>query len=179
VKKSRPARLQPTAIGLGATQGSSSLLDLSFVYGTTANNGNLLTQTITAPGLAALTQTYSYDNVNRLDVATETPASWSRAYEYDAYGNRAATGSGVGINTPQSKDDFDPVTNRLKAAYGATYDAAGNLISFDRSGAGTIFDWSAAYDADNKQRFYCHQTTVACSTRTTPRNTPTTAADVA
>jgi hypothetical protein len=54
------ARLQPTLIQAG------SLLTLGLNYGTTQNNGNLLTQTIARPG-KNWTQTYSYsDGKNRL-----------------------------------------------------------------------------------------------------------------
>jgi SH3-like domain-containing protein len=36
---------------------------------------------------AALTQIYTYDGANRLKTAQES-GSWSRVYDYDAYGNR-------------------------------------------------------------------------------------------
>ncbi|MDA1277995.1 MAG: hypothetical protein O2960_28705, partial [Verrucomicrobia bacterium] len=92
-------RLQPTAMRLGATpattncSGPGDLLNLGYTYGTSNNNGNLLTQTINAPLLpAALIQTYTYDGVNRLDFASE-PSSWALDYGYDRYGNRWVTGS--------------------------------------------------------------------------------------
>jgi hypothetical protein len=47
-------RLQPTSMTAG------SLLTLGFGYGTTNNNGNVLQQTITAPGMSTLTQVYRY-----------------------------------------------------------------------------------------------------------------------
>ena len=43
------SRLQPTQIALGATPGATNLLDLDYSYGTTANNGNVISQTITVP----------------------------------------------------------------------------------------------------------------------------------
>jgi YD repeat-containing protein len=66
------SRLQPTQIGLGTSSTNSSVLQLDYNYGTTANNGNLLTQTITVPTSAGVTgftatQTYSYDALNRLE----------------------------------------------------------------------------------------------------------------
>ena len=56
----------------------------------TGNNGNLLSQKITMPGLPQLTQTYSYDHLNRLTQAQETGggANWSQSYSYDTVGNR-------------------------------------------------------------------------------------------
>jgi len=70
------SRLQPTQIALGVTQGATNLLDLDYSYGTTANNGNLLSQTITVPTVGTNTgfsavQTYNYDSLNRLKDATE------------------------------------------------------------------------------------------------------------
>ena len=40
------SRLQPTEIGLGTSSGDSSLVKFTYGYGTTTNNGNLLSQTI-------------------------------------------------------------------------------------------------------------------------------------
>ena len=73
------SRLQPTQIGLGATSTSASVLGLDYTYGvrvngvldSSKNNGNIEGQTITAPGLN-LTQRYTYDELNRLNTATET-----------------------------------------------------------------------------------------------------------
>lgn len=43
------SRLQPTQIGLGNGVNSQNLLKFAYSYGTTANNGNVLSQTITVP----------------------------------------------------------------------------------------------------------------------------------
>lgn len=89
-----PKRLQPVQIGLGGSSTDSSLLKLDYGYGTTSNNGNVVSQTITAPktggGNLVLTQNYSYDALNRLASANENSgSSWSQTYDYDRYGNRA------------------------------------------------------------------------------------------
>ncbi|HRJ90510.1 MAG TPA: hypothetical protein PLX39_17670, partial [Pyrinomonadaceae bacterium] len=95
------SRLQPTQIGLGVTPNATNLLKLDYSYGTTANNGNVLSQTITVPtvgintGFSAV-QTYNYDSLNRLKDATEmlTPhggsqsQSWKQTFTFDRYGNR-------------------------------------------------------------------------------------------
>jgi hypothetical protein len=68
-------RLQLTEIGLGTTQGGVDRLKLNFDYGTTSNNGNLLTQTTTVPGSPSLSivQSYGYnDGLNRLTSVQET-----------------------------------------------------------------------------------------------------------
>lgn len=70
------SRLQPTQIALGSTNTATDLLKLNYTYNTTGNadnNGNLLSQTITVPGLShPFVQTYTYDELNRLKSATET-----------------------------------------------------------------------------------------------------------
>ncbi|MFV0388441.1 MAG: hypothetical protein ACK5NT_06785 [Pyrinomonadaceae bacterium] len=43
------SRLQPTKIALGSSQNATDFLNLDFNYGTTNNNGNVLSQTITTP----------------------------------------------------------------------------------------------------------------------------------
>ena len=98
--------------------------------------------------------------MNRLGSITETggATNWNRAYAYDAFGNRAATGQNVFANTPQSVSDFNAANNRLTAPW-ASYDPAGNLSAFLKLG----FEWSAGYDANNLQRFYCAATTAACT----------------
>ncbi|PYS98628.1 MAG: hypothetical protein DMF63_15235, partial [Acidobacteria bacterium] len=86
------SRLQPTQIALGTTQSATNFLDLDFTYGTTGNNGNVLSQAITVPGLAhPFIQNYSYDSLNRLSSAVETNNStqtWKQTFTYDRYGNR-------------------------------------------------------------------------------------------
>ncbi len=86
------ARLQPTAIRLGTTAGGTEKLSLGLNYGTTANNGNVLSQTIGREGLSGtLTQRYRYDGANRLGLASEggtaptsdscpMDAAWRRGY---------------------------------------------------------------------------------------------------
>ena len=157
-------RLQTTQIKLGATSSGSDKLKLEFNYGASTNNGNLLSQIITRPGLSALTQTYTYDQVNRLDSAAESGAgtAFSRTYDYDVYGNRwvNAGSTNLFVQTPQQQSDFDATTNRLTTTFGASYDAAGNQTGYDNSG--NLLDWTAAYDGENRQRYFCDQTAAAC-----------------
>ena len=144
-------RLQPTQIGLGMTQGGTNKLKLNFTYGTTNNNGNVLTQTITPPGITALTQTYTYDPLNRIATAGESngATTWSRTYGYDPYGNRAVTGwSGISLPvvTPKLLTDFSTASNRITMA-NAAYDPAGNLIT-------THLNEALVYDAENRETSY-------------------------
>ena len=134
------------------TAAGSGLLLLDYAYGATANNGNLLSQRIRA-GTLDVTQSYDYDELNRLIEATEEAGgteAWSQDYGYDRYGNRRVTGGAAhGSNpalTPQVAADIAAVTNRLAGTKGVNtiaYDAAGNLTA----------DWAGrtfAYDGDNR-----------------------------
>ena len=147
-------RLQPTAIKLGTTSGGSDKLKLDFNYGTTNNNGNVRSQTITRPSLTALTQTYTYDGANRLKTAAESGAgaAWSRTYGYDVYGNRAVTANS-GLPTsplmPTATTNFSTSTNRLTLT-GARYDNAGNLTA-------TSLGDTLKYDAENRLKSYTYR----------------------
>ena len=160
-------RLQPTQIGLGTatTAGSltttgSGLLLLDYSYGAASNNGNVVSQQIRA-GTLNVTQSYDYDELNRLTGAVEEVGSaetWSQDYAYDRYGNRRVTaGAAHGSNqalTPQSTADIAAGTNRLAGVKGVNivaYDAAGNLKA----------DWAAnafKYDGDNRLVAFDHPT---------------------
>ena len=145
-------RLQPTEIGLGTFSGGSDKLMLQFAYGAANNNnGNILSQIITRPSLTALTQTYTYDKLNRLTSAAESGAgtAWSRGYSYDRYGNRAVTANS-GLPTsplmPTARSNFSSSTNRLTLT-GTNYDNAGNQIA-------TALGETLAYDAANRLKSY-------------------------
>jgi len=160
-------RLQPTRIGLGTSGTDSSVLQLDYTYSNSNpsihdNNGNVLTQTITASksggGNLILTQTYSYDPLNRLQVASENGSpAWTQTFDCDRFGNRAVRqGSyiptpNIGL-TPLSANAtdfsaFDQSTNRLnkniQPQTNIDYDNAGNL---KKDAAAR----SLAYDAENR-----------------------------
>ena len=157
------ARLQPTRIGLGTTLATGSLtatgptptaglLLLEYGYGTSANNGNVLSQRIRVGASLNQNQAYTYDGLNRLKTAAESGSgtAWSQTYAYDRYGNRRVTaGAAHGSNqalTPQSTADIAASTNRLAGTKGVNtvaYDAAGNLTA---DWAGNAFK----YDGDNR-----------------------------
>ena len=157
------ARMQPTAIRLGTSTSETeraNKLSLGFDYGTTANNGNVLSQTIGREGMSGtLTQYYRYDGANRLGLASEggtaptgasgcpTTAAWCRDYSYDAYGNRAVTGvrgHTLPAAAPSAVSAFSTATNRMTAG---SYDGAGNLTLL--TGVGRL-----GYDAENRLKTY-------------------------
>jgi len=125
-------RLQPDHIKLGTAGAPTSILDIEYTYSDTNpnihdNNGNVRTQKVTA-GAFFLTQTYTYDQLNRLGsasekVGSETNPRWTQSYGYDRFGNRTSLAN-TGEIPPQTAPGVDPATNRL---LGFPYDAAGNL----------------------------------------------------
>jgi RHS repeat-associated protein len=161
------ARMQPTKIALGTTVGGDDLLNLVYGYGTTANNGNVISQTIKVENVGATqgfeaVQTYTYDEVNRLKSATEmnTPnsgsqsQSWKQTYLFDRFGNRrfdASSGATTTIPGTCSTDVCNPTfnlaNNRFAGSQGYDYDATGNVTE-DASGK------KFAYDAENKQKSF-------------------------
>lgn len=148
-----PKRLQPLEIGLGASATNSNLLKLQYDYGTSDNNGNVKSQTITIPNMTSpLVQTYLYDALNRIDSAIEvsgTTQSWKQKYVYDKYGNRRFDSSQTSVPDSQSNQyitnpQIDVSNNRFSSGQGYIYDLAGNLTQ-DAQGRTFI------YDAENKQ----------------------------
>lgn len=143
-------RLQPLKISAGA------LLRIDLDYGTAANNGNIVSQTITANS-TGLKQVYGYDALNRLSWASEylstavpaTPAcpdassQWCQLFGYDRYGNRViANRSHLGEAVGLEAVGYAATTNRISDA-GWLYDNAGNIT---RDGVGNTY----AYDAENR-----------------------------
>lgn len=63
------SRLQPTQLGLGTSSSDQSLWKVNYDYGTTDNNGNVKSQTITVPTITAIVQNYTYDSLNRIKSA--------------------------------------------------------------------------------------------------------------
>ncbi len=90
-------------------------LKLNYTYGTTNNNGNVLSQTITVPGAAnPIIQNYAYDMLNRLRSATErvnSQVQWKQTFGFDRYGNRNIT-AGTGVTNLT----FSATNNRSRRA---------------------------------------------------------------
>jgi YD repeat-containing protein len=128
------ARLQPTQIGLGASATNQSLLKLNYDYGTTDNNGNVKSQTITVQrsnqSPLVLTQSYVYDSLNRLKSSEEKDATnqttWKQTYTFDRYGNRrfdqANTSFPASFANPNATNpNIDTANNRFTTGQGYTY----------------------------------------------------------
>lgn len=130
-------RLQTERIELGSSPTDSGKMQLVYGYGpANSNNGDLRSQQITAPGvLTPYVQIYEYDDLNRLQSASETNAQngaaaiWAQVYTYDQFGNRKLTGGTTLPSqlTATNNPDTDPGNNRFISA-GYSYDVAGNLL---------------------------------------------------
>lgn len=139
---------------------ATTLLDLAYDYGGSANNGSL--RALTDARFPDRSRSFVYDGADRL-VRTEA-AGWTVTYAYDRYGNR--TGQTVTgeppLFVPYSADytdnridswSWDAAGNALEA--GAVWDAEGRLVEVAGVGA------SYLYDADGRRV----RTTVGGQTR--------------
>lgn len=168
------SRLQPTQIALGTTQNATDLLKLDYSYGTTDNNGNIKSQTITIPTVGSnqgfvATQAYGYGSLNRIKDATETitgSQTWKQTFQYDRFGNRTfdesntttliklcGTAPNLTVCTADRKREnpsISSITNRIVEDQDSDtqndyhFDGSGNT---DRDVSGRTF----VYDAENKQ----------------------------
>jgi len=142
------SRLQPTQIGLGTSSTDTSMFQLGYTYSTPGvanNNGDVLTETITPASGTSMTQTFTYDQCNRLFTAIEGGASnptWSRTFGYDVFGNMwaSAPSGSIQLNplTPTSQSSYSTANNNQLAA--STYDAAGNQTADGQPGDQYFYD---------------------------------------
>lgn len=120
-------RLQTTRVQLGTGTDAGEWLSILLDYGTTDNNGNVKTQTVSDAGWA-VSQSYGYDALNRLQSASEPgTAPWQIGYGYGRYGNQwvqenETSGLILDPLTPRSEQSFT-ASNQLKLT---GYDDAGN-----------------------------------------------------
>lgn len=157
------SRFQPTQIGLGLGSATPNKLKLDYSYGTTANNGNVQSQTITVPGLNPFVQAYTYDSLNRISTTEETNNStqtWKQAFIFDRYGNRnfdeantttlpknCGTSPNLTVCAADRKivnPSVNTSNNRLSTSDDYAFDSSGNTTT-DAEGRTFI------YDAENKQ----------------------------
>jgi YD repeat-containing protein len=147
-------RLQPTEMRLGRPDNLESVFRLNYIYGTAHNvndqdweitsahnNVNIARIKYLISGTVQYTQTFQYDQLNRLSYAVEHnngahddgDRAWYQTFNYDRHGNR---GINV-VNTSDNADaansalqlaDFSEANNRITRA-GFAYDASGNLIA--------------------------------------------------
>jgi RHS repeat-associated protein len=125
--------------------------------GCASNNGNLQQQDISRTVGStnyAWTQTYVYDQLDRLTQASESgTGSWSESYGYDPFGNRWAFGQSglptpVSAETPTGQNWYNPATNQLTGTSAPTgwgyADGRGNVTAI----GGMLRSFT--YDAENR-----------------------------
>ena len=76
------------------TLSAGSLLGISYGWGTTNNNGNLLSEMISAGSSSPFSESFGYDTVNRLISATDS-GGWTQTFKHDAFGNMWESASGL------------------------------------------------------------------------------------
>jgi RHS repeat-associated protein len=155
-------RQQITKIGLGYSDTDKSLLNLEYDYGTNLqNNDSLRQQKISYTGLTnQIIQDYAYDNLNRLQSATETVVgsptpTWKQSFSFDRFGNRVfdtnnTTTLSQIVPVKVSNPIINTSDNRLKKDQDNDnvpdydYDKNGNLV-LDAENKRFVFD------AENRQ----------------------------
>lgn len=158
-------RLQITQIGLGTTDVDQNQLKLEFKYNTAGqadNNGSMREQKIAIPAVGSnpgftATQTYTYDDLNRLQSATEniSTQTWKQTFSYGRYGNRRfdttnnnTTTIPIGCATAVCNPEINTANNRFSLiGQNYTYDENGALT---RDATGQRF----SYDAESHQKAF-------------------------
>lgn len=136
---------------------------LTFDYGTTNNNGNLVSQQNWIPNDDQISsyyfyqQNYAYDALNRLtgmqEYLSSATLSFEQWYSYDRWGNRTINGDATTNGINKTQFTVDAATNRLGVPSGQAgtivYDPAGNLItnSYTPASSGAS---RFTYDAENR-----------------------------
>jgi len=134
-------RLQVVTHQAASSGGTALNHAYSYDLGGGVNNGNIAS--ITNNVNTGRSQSFTYDNLNRMDTAQSQATTgtdcWGNSYGYDRYGNLLTMG--VTKCTAQS---LSVTVNTNNQIVGFTYDAAGNLLS----------DGSKAYtwDAENRPK---------------------------
>jgi RHS repeat-associated protein len=122
-------RLQPNVLSVEDLNPAATLMSFTYDFDldpsptVVQNNGNVRQ---VADALNSLrTQTFTYDQLNRLDYAS-TP-EWWQDFDYDIWANRTAQTMTSGTQCPQPQLSVNNM-NRITNA-GFSYDAPGNLIA--------------------------------------------------
>ena len=148
------SRQQPTEISLGRSDNLESVFRLGYIYGTASNvngqdaeitaannNGDVARIKYFISGAVQYTQTFQYDQLNRLSYAVEHnngvyndgARAWYQTFAYNQFGNRGidvanTSANAGGVSSALQLADFSAANNRITRA-GYAYDSAGNLIA--------------------------------------------------
>jgi len=128
-------RLQPVILSGASPSQTVFSLSYDFHLGT-ANNGNVYQ--IVNNRDNNRTQTFTFDQLNRVASASSQGPLWGNSYVYDAWGNLLQKNV-----TKGTSETLNVAVSAKNQIVGATYDAAGNMIN---DGGGHAF----TYDAENR-----------------------------
>jgi RHS repeat-associated protein len=106
---------------ISATLSATTLMNLSYNYGTTINTGRVLSRTDAIQ--PEHTAAYTYDGLYRLQQVAEPGNTWSIAWTFDNWGNRL-TQTPTGLATTRAGTQTLGYTNNRLNTY--SYDLAGN-----------------------------------------------------
>lgn len=131
------SRMQPSIIS--ATLNNNTIQSLSYGYGANGtNNGNIMN--IENGMASSRNQTFSYDNLNRLQSAKDT-SNWGETYTYDNWGNLYQTTRMNGYSGGNNWSLTPPGTSNQLS--NQTYDSAGEVTTDQYSNA-------YSYDAEGR-----------------------------
>jgi RHS repeat-associated protein len=124
-------RLQPQQIEAWSTASTAMNLSYNFVDVNGHNNGNVMG--ITNNLYSARSQTFTYDQVNRIYSAQASGTSgancWKYNYGYDAWGNLLTASAPGGFTCSESQLSLGVYTNNQVTNTGFSYDASGNELA--------------------------------------------------
>jgi RHS repeat-associated protein len=135
-------RLQPVNMTAKHTSNTVTLMDYTYSFvASSINDGHVKSVTNNITSQAGRSQTYTYDEMNRLASAQTTgstaPNCWGLSYQYDRYANlhtanvTKCSANGISLT-------IDSTTNKILNS-GFSYDTAGNLTADGVSN----FTWNA------------------------------------
>jgi RHS repeat-associated protein len=135
------------------TATAGNMLDLKYNFNLGSDNGNPIS--ITNNRVSDRSQTFSYDQLNRISTAktTATHSSnptdcWGQAFGYDTTGNWSNLLSIAGVSsayTGCTQGSLTAAVNANNQITGDTYDAAGNLMTVPGTGGATY-----VFNAENQ-----------------------------
>jgi RHS repeat-associated protein len=136
VNNSYNSRVQPVVLSAATT--GQTVLSLSYnFHAGNFDNGNIYQ--IANNRDTTRTQSFTYDNVNRLAQASSSGNKWGEAFTADPWGNMWQRSPVAGKTNYESLDAPANLQNQLT---GFTYDVAGNMI---QNGSATY-----TYDGENR-----------------------------
>jgi RHS repeat-associated protein len=148
--------------GCSSTATAANMLDLKYNFNLGSDNGNPIS--ITNNRVSDRSQTFSYDQVNRISTAQTTathssdPADcWGQAFGYDSTGNWSNLLSISGVSsayTGCTQGSLSVAVNTKNQITTDTYDAAGNLMTIPGTGGATY-----VFNAENQMTSTSNSTT--------------------